>query len=60
MSGWPEALELGRLTPRQRFDWLVAPRSTIIQTSAVHSGQTTDPERTLQHLLETMVRAPRD
>jgi DUF3037 family protein len=57
--GGPEALELGRLTARQRFDWLVAPRSTIIQTSAAHSGRTTDPERTLQHLVETMVRAPR-
>jgi hypothetical protein len=56
--GGPEALAIGRLTPRQRFDWLVAPRSTIIQTSAVHSGRSDDPAATLEHVMRTMVRAP--
>ena len=41
-----------QLPPRERFHWLVAPRSTIIQTSAVHSGLCTDPARELEHLLE--------
>lgn len=48
---------IGLLTPRQRFDWLIAPRSTIIQTSAAHSGTCSDPEKAIEHLLETMVRA---
>lgn len=54
--GGDAAGPIGRLTPRERFDWLVAPRSTIIQTSAVHTGRCGDPARTLEHLLDTMVR----
>ncbi len=42
----------------ERFHWLVSPRSTIIQTSPVHSGICSDPREALQHLLETMVRLP--
>src|SRR5690606_4185286 len=34
---------IGQLTQRQRFYWLVAPRSTIIQTSSVHSGLSENP-----------------
>ena len=49
---------LGRLSLRERFDWLVAPRSTTIQTSAVHTGRCDhdDPGATLARLVETMVR----
>jgi hypothetical protein len=54
--GGPEAGELGELPQRSRFHWLVSPRSTIIQMSPVHTGRTDDPEKTLQRLLETMVR----
>lgn len=43
------------LPQRQRFYWLVAPRSTIIQTSAVHSGLSDAPAQTLAHLMRTMV-----
>ena len=39
----------------QLFHWLVAPRSTIIQTSAVHSGLCEDPAGALAHLLQRMV-----
>lgn len=53
--GGAEAGELGALTQRSRFHWLVSPRSTIIQMSPVHTGRTDDPEKTLQRLLETMV-----
>jgi Protein of unknown function (DUF3037) len=49
---------IGRLSRRERFDWLVAPRSTIIQTSKVHTGRCTDPDTLLERLLNTMVRAP--
>lgn len=46
---------IGRLTARQRFHWLVAPRSTVIQTSAVHSGLCEEPDAALEHLMKRMV-----
>ena len=57
-AGGEAAGPIGHLTPRQRFDWLIAPRSTIIQTSAAHTGTCEDPAAALEHLLETMVRSP--
>jgi hypothetical protein len=48
---------LGKMSKRERFDWLVAPRSTIIQTSPVHAGRCADITATLEHLLASMVRA---
>jgi hypothetical protein len=55
-SGGGDAGPIGKLSKRERFDWLVAPRSTIIQTSAVHSGRCGDVTATLERLLDTMVR----
>jgi hypothetical protein len=55
-EGGPRAEAIGRLPQRARFHWLVAQRSTIIQTSNVHSGLCSDPEAALEHLLEKMVR----
>ena len=49
---------IGRLSPRERFHWLVAPRSTMIQTSRVHMGRCEDPAALLEHLVKTMVRKP--
>lgn len=46
---------IGRLSARQRFHWLVAPRSTVIQTSAVHSGLCEEPGAALEHLMKRMV-----
>ena len=46
---------VGRLSQSERFHWLVAPRSTIIQTSPVHSGICSDPEASLQSLLKKLV-----
>lgn len=54
--GGAGAGEIGKLSARERFHWLVAPRSTIVQTSPVHTGQCTDPAAALAHLLQTMVR----
>jgi hypothetical protein len=54
--GGPTAGPIGSMSKRERFDWLVAPRSTIIQTSAVHSGRSGDMAATLEHLLDKMVR----
>jgi hypothetical protein len=53
--GDAQAGPIGKLTARQRFHWLVAPRSTIIQTSAVHSGLCEDPHAALAHLMQRMV-----
>jgi hypothetical protein len=47
---------IGRLTPRERFHWLTAPRSTMIQTSPVHTGRTDEPSQVLDQLLQKMVR----
>jgi Protein of unknown function (DUF3037) len=49
---------IGRLPRRERFDWLVAPRSTIIQTSRVHTGRCTEPAELIEHLMNSMVRLP--
>ncbi len=58
-AGGPAAGPLGRLSMRERFDWLVAPRSTSIQVSPVHSGRCLEPAAALEHLLQRMVRPPR-
>jgi hypothetical protein len=54
--GGDAAGSIGRLSRRERFDWLVAPRSTIIQTSPVHTGRCSDTTALIEHLLQTMVR----
>ena len=55
-AGGKDSGPIGKLPKRERFDWLVAPRSTIIQTSAVHSGRCTDVAAAIERLLTTMVR----
>lgn len=53
--GGDDAGPIGQLPQRQRFQWLVAPRSTVIQTSPVHTGRCSDPNVALEHLIRTMV-----
>jgi len=55
-AGGAHAGVLGELSQSERFHWLVSPRSTMIQTSPVHSGLCSDPDAALQRLLSTMVR----
>jgi hypothetical protein len=57
-AGGPAAGPIGQLSQRERFHWLVAPRSTMIQMSPVHSGRCREPAQILEHLVQTMVRAP--
>jgi hypothetical protein len=57
-AGGDAAGALGKLSTRERFHWLVAPRSSSIQTSAVHTGRSLAPLDMVEHLLRTMVRAP--
>jgi hypothetical protein len=57
-AGGDAAGALGRLSTRERFHWLVAPRSSSIQTSAVHTGRCEAPGRMLDQLMRKMVRRP--
>jgi hypothetical protein len=57
-AGGDGAGPLGALSRRERFDWLTAPRSTLIQTSPVHTGRCSDTAAVLEHLMQTMVRTP--
>jgi hypothetical protein len=57
-AGGAAAGSLGQLPHRERFHWLVAPRSTIIQTSRVHTGRCQHHLTTvMERLLATMVRS---
>ena len=58
-AGGEQAGPIGQLSQRERFHWLTAPRSTIIQISPVHTGHTTNPVSVLEHLLDSTVRSPR-
>lgn len=56
--GGEAAGPLKHLSARERFDWLVAPRSTSVQTSSVHSGRCEDLDLALDKLMQRMVHAP--
>jgi hypothetical protein len=58
-AGGPEAGPIGALSQRERWHWLTAPRSTILQTSAAHAGLCEEPAAALERLLDRVVRAPR-
>lgn len=55
-AGGAAAGPLAPLSARERFDWLVAPRSTSIQTSPVHTGRGNDLDQALARLMQRMVR----
>ncbi len=55
-AGGAAAGPIGQLTVRERFHWLVAPRSTVVQTSPVHTGRCSDLRGALEHLMSTAVR----
>jgi Protein of unknown function (DUF3037) len=54
-AGDESAGVIGKLTQRERFYWLTAQRSTIIQSSPIHTGFTVDAKQTLEHLFDKMV-----
>lgn len=55
-EGGEEAGAIGKLPAGARFRWLTAPRSTIVQTSPIHTGLCEDAETALNRLLDLMVR----
>jgi hypothetical protein len=58
-DGSPEAGPVSGTTVGQRFRWLTAPRSTIVQTSPAHTGWTDDPSAEVNRLFEALVLPPR-
>ncbi|HSM93521.1 MAG TPA: DUF3037 domain-containing protein [Anaeromyxobacteraceae bacterium] len=54
-EGGGSAGPIGKLTRRERFHWLVAPRSTVVQVSPVHTGLCGDPARALDDVFARMV-----
>ncbi len=57
--GGADAGPIGSLSPRERFRWMTAPRSTVIQFSPAHTGRCDHPDTLLEHLMARMVRVPR-
>ena len=55
-AGGADAGPIGDLSARERFHWLVSPKSTIVQTSPVHTGQCSDLHAALEHLMNRMIR----
>lgn len=53
--GEADAGTIARLSQRERFHWLVSPRSTVIQVSPVHSGLCDDPQAMLDQLFGQLV-----
>jgi hypothetical protein len=56
--GDAEAGPVGEMPQRNRFHFLVGPRSTIVQPSATHTGRTPDPAATLDALMLKLVHPP--
>ncbi len=54
-EGDPAAGPIAAMPSSERFGWLVAPSSTVIQTSEVHTGLTADPATTLEALFRELV-----
>lgn len=57
-AGDPDAGPIALLEQPERFHWVVAPSSTVIQPSAVHTGVTDDPAETLERLVGRLVGRP--
>jgi len=54
-AGEPEAGPIAKLSQKERFHWLTAPRSTMIQVSPVRSGLSEKPENLPRDLLREYV-----
>ena len=46
---------IGKLATAERFRWLTATRSTVVQTSKVHPGFSENPKETLEKLYKQLV-----
>lgn len=57
-EGSSEGGLIASLSQSERFHWLTAPRSTVIQPSPIHVGRCESPEVALQELMNSLVRWP--
>ena len=57
-AGESAAGPIARLSKAERYHWLSSPTSTVIQRSEGHTGLTSNPVATLDHLFRTMVMTP--
>jgi hypothetical protein len=57
-DGDPEAGAVAALPQSERFGWLAAASSTIVQPSAIHTGLSDDPDGLLDRLFERLVATP--
>jgi len=57
-AGVPEAGAIAALPQSERFGWLTAASSTIVQPSAIHTGLCDDPAALLDRLFDRLVRPP--
>ena len=55
-AGEASAGPVGEQPPGERFRWLAAPRSTVVQAGPVHAGMTADPARELERMFDLLVR----
>jgi hypothetical protein len=58
-AGDPEAGAIAALPQSERFGWLTAASSTIVQPSPIHTGMSDDPDGLLDRLFTRLVAAPR-
>jgi hypothetical protein len=54
-AGDPGGGPIAAMEPSERFNWIAAPSSTVIQASPVHTGVTADPAATLTQLFGRLV-----
>ena len=57
-EGRPEGGHVAAMAQSERFHWLTAPASTIVQPSPVHTGLTDDPAAELERLFTELVSRP--
>ena len=60
IAGDPDAGAVAALAPTERFGWLTAPSSTVVQSSPIHSGVCADPAAMLEALFTRLVARPRN
>lgn len=54
-DGDPQAGPMAALPKSERFGWLAAPSSTVVQCSPTHTGLCTDPQLALDELFDDLV-----
>ena len=55
-KGGKDGGPIGKLSQKERWHWLVAPRSTLVQPGPVHSGLCQTPQKAIEKLMDRMVR----